>query len=533
LPLTITASQPLLVYEKQSGNQWYLNLLTADGLKKFTRPLPPGGFIPDLQSALSPDGQWLAFYNGNVEPQTIAAGFPGLNLNLLRLSDGEVLPISNLLSRDYPENFVDAAENYLRRNLDVDTELPEVIGWFKRSFLAGIYSLAWTPDSQSLAFAGQMDGMTSDMYLYKMASAEIQRLERGADNIQWLTWSPDGARLLYASADLPAFGEERRFQVLALESGTVTLFDELGACSGNFEFIGWAADAVHRFYCSELLGKRMFREINVETGELVDIFADYFDSFAEEPLSDNLLMAVSRSPNPLDQSRFVAGLYNFDPLTKQSELVTTGIFRQVIYWGTPTIEYLASSVRGVFAIGPGGVVFAISDVPYKEMVVSPDREWLLLFDAPAEPGFEIRTTDGYLLHREEGENVDVAAWRLDSKGFYYRSGSELFFFSDPDELPFPAIEDLLEIEETLTLTAVVSATEIVLSATVTPEVGDEATPDPSDQQSPTPAVEATLEPTEVPTATPEPTPEPINEILPIMIDGSLPRVGDKAFVWIP
>ena len=143
---------------------------------------------------VSPDGKWLAFYTGSAgNPVDMpASGTFDLTLNLLDLSTGEEQPITPLLSKDYPNNFVTAAAQL--NDPDITAE------YLYQAFVHGITrALAWSADGRYLAFAGQMDGLSSDLYLYDVETKTIRRLSSGDQELQWIDWSPDGKWIAFFS----------------------------------------------------------------------------------------------------------------------------------------------------------------------------------------------------------------------------------------------------------------------------------------------------------------------------------------------
>jgi len=80
--------------------------------------------------------------------------------------------------------------------------------------------LDWSPDGRYLAFAGQMDGLSSDLYIYDSVSGAIQRLSSGPQEVGWISWSPDGKWILDGSTY--SFGEGMRYAVYATSlDGTI------------------------------------------------------------------------------------------------------------------------------------------------------------------------------------------------------------------------------------------------------------------------------------------------------------------------
>ena len=110
-----------------------------------------------LSSLVSPDGRWMAFYSGST-----ATG--DLTLNIMKMTDGASSPITPLLSPDYPGNF-DRGAAGIGSSVVTAQDL-------QQTFEYGITrAIAWSPDSKHLAFAGQMRGDSSDLYLWDAGSS--------------------------------------------------------------------------------------------------------------------------------------------------------------------------------------------------------------------------------------------------------------------------------------------------------------------------------------------------------------------------
>ena len=207
---------PYFAYFQEIQGIRRLVLMDADGMGRKVIELPEAinsSFAivqppdPDMD-LLSPDGHWLAFYTGSAGDynEMPAQGVSDLTLNLLDLQTGEQQVVTRILSEDYPNNFVQAAAK-----LNDEYKTPESL---YQAFQYGIMSaIAWSPDGRYLAFGGQMDGLSSDLYVYDVQTSSIQRLSSGDQELQWIDWSPDGKWILHGS--LFAVGAGMTYDVYA------------------------------------------------------------------------------------------------------------------------------------------------------------------------------------------------------------------------------------------------------------------------------------------------------------------------------
>jgi dipeptidyl aminopeptidase/acylaminoacyl peptidase len=258
--------------------------MDADGGGELSAPFPMdvNTILPPLLSdLLSPDGAWLAFYTGSAGP---AFDQPGpttadLTLKLMSLFNSKLLTgdsqlVTRLLSADYPANFDTAASQ-----LGITDLTPQAL---RDSFVAGItQSIAWSPDGTLLAFAGQMDGLSSDLYLYDANSGAIQRLSSGPQEVEWIDWSPDGKWVLDGSTYF--VGEGMSYDVYATSTdGKVTrklltdyhLVGDVTWIDGN-DFLTYQSENGPGNYGLE--------RVNVGTGKIDMIRPDSFGSFLLDP----------------------------------------------------------------------------------------------------------------------------------------------------------------------------------------------------------------------------------------------------------
>jgi len=141
--------------------------MDADGGGRKQFQLPHDGYVSVLQYAVSPDKKWLVYFTGSTEEPY------DLVLNLLNVSDHTSRLISNLIAPNFPENLEPVVETMVLGDPPIyDVNCFENMqcrrSLVQREFVSSIYSFDWAPDSQSIAFTAQIDGPSSDIYIYNL-----------------------------------------------------------------------------------------------------------------------------------------------------------------------------------------------------------------------------------------------------------------------------------------------------------------------------------------------------------------------------
>jgi hypothetical protein len=287
VPSRLDTDGPYLAYLRDAESGLEIVLMDANGKGELSAAFPMelnSSLPPLLSNLLSSDGDWLAFYTGSAGPAFGQSGPDASDLTLklmdlfsFSMPTGDSKLVTRLLSADYPANFATAASQLGMEGVTAQA--------LRDSFVAGItQSIAWSPDGTQLAFAGQMDGLSSDLYLYDAGSQAIQRLSSGPQEVEWIDWSPDGKWILDGSVYF--VGEGMTYDVYATSrDGKVTrkLLSDYMMDVG----VTWINGREFLTYQNENgPGNYGLERVNVETGKIDKIWESSFSTFLPDPQGD-------------------------------------------------------------------------------------------------------------------------------------------------------------------------------------------------------------------------------------------------------
>jgi hypothetical protein len=192
-------------------------------------------------------------------------GWYGLTLNIVTLPSGDALAWIPLTSAGTEPSSEDINDRSPR------AEAVETIFYNE--------SLAWSPDGLKLAFAGVIDGPSSDVYVYSLEDGSIIRLTDGPSQVAHLSWSPDGQYIFHVGVD--SFGTGAGYAlagvwaVRADGGGVRSLYDP--GDSGDEVPVGWFDDETVIIHSWDAWnGSSRLRLLNVRTGAVEPLFPDSF-----------------------------------------------------------------------------------------------------------------------------------------------------------------------------------------------------------------------------------------------------------------
>jgi hypothetical protein len=417
-----------------------LTLLGADGIGRKEVPLPEDADTGYCFSCIiSPDGEWLAFWTGTAgeypDNNPLTSGGPfDLQLNLLHIPDGAVQTITGLLSEDYPENF--------QKNAEALKNLPEYVGWdiesiaadLSMSFSYGIQSAAWSPDSRYLAFAGEMDGPSSDLYVFDTSRQSIRRLSDGPKNIlavgyQSIYWSPDGKWIVYSSGYEVGAGMSVSFYAARPDGSAFREFP------GEVEGMnGWFSSSAFFLYRSANgIGGYGDTVADLNTGGKKSVWVCPFKHWdVDSGRGDFLIYQYYGGPEWPGCE--ISGLFLKNLYTGKKQLLAEieceGDCYESRVWflgRENRINLFYQHEVGTHVVSAGGELTLIWDADVVP-VPSPDREWAIF----AGVGLSLMDSALEFTDLQSGQKTSTVNWRPDSKGFLFDMKGELYFVSLPD-----------------------------------------------------------------------------------------------------
>lgn len=410
-------------------DQKTLTMMDADGSGRKQIQIPDDGEVGwDLNNSVSPDGKWLAYFTGSTDkPYDLA-------LNLFNLKDETTFPIANLLAPGYPENLM---QTTLNKDLCPD-DIPDCqAGAIRADFEAAITrTIAWSPDSTTLAFAAQIDGPSSDVYLFKLKDRSIRRLVNDLENLWSIEWSPKGKKILYENFESGNYTTSELHiadpNIAAVQSPRLIL-------SGPFWGIaGWVDDNLLLIYDSGDGGApHNFRYLNIKTQQTKSVWKYECEMFAASSEVHGVIFTLPPEVAAYYETQMEPGTY-FVSVDGKPIKISDKVYQPLQQSGLPNSFFIerGSNLYTVKIDGfdilqiKGAVDFTHSPR------LSPDKKWLMVegFD-----GLQLYSENLELIKSWEIRNSEMI-WRPDSAGLLLFMDTAMYYLPIPDGEP-TLIED--------------------------------------------------------------------------------------------
>jgi Tol biopolymer transport system component len=423
---TLNTNGPYLAFLRDRGNGQELVLMDANGKGEiaFRFQTSSNGNMPRLlSSSLAPDGIYLAFYSGSAGQVFghVGTDTADLTLNLMSLFNfreqaGTTKVITRLLSTDYPANFAEAAQQLGRPDINAQA--------LQDTFVNGItQSLAWSPDGISLAFAGQMDGLSSDLYIYNAGNQSIQRLSSGPQQVQWVDWSPDGKWILNGGSYW--VGDGMTYDIFATSPDGKVVRSILTDSTLDGD-ITWISGHVFLAYRNENgRGNYGLERVDIETGKTDKIWEGSFTSMAVDPAGDWLVVHTDTGE---------LFLINLATLRSTRVAVPDPNIRAILSLGSGSERHFILGSGGdssLYFLSTKGVLSPVGTSAELFSTAPNQQDWIAiqgsiqLFKAGNSQARTFNLPDGL----QKGD-IRRIIWRPDSSGIFLASSSNQLYALD-------------------------------------------------------------------------------------------------------
>jgi WD40 repeat protein len=419
---TLSAQGPYLVFKSH----------TTDYLERFTILDPDGQgrkviILPENSStynsydlkAISPDGEWLAFHTGTRDST--------LFLILLYLPDGTVHPITQIMSPDYEKRL---AEIVKKLTIISPEQFPPNEVWtanLPMVFREHIQAVAWSPDGRYLAFAGMIDGQSSDVYLFDTKTGITKRLTDNNLPVYTISWSPDGMWVIYRNAIPGNVYQGATFQAVKLGNPQKAAKPKPLINSFWWNLGDWLdPKKILMFNTWDTACCGDLRSMNIETGQIKPLWKDGFDDYAIDP--ENKIIAVNISPEGYSNPKLKPGLYfvTYDGVYKQ---VSSNGYLRFSFHASKSARFVGSDGKGnVYAVALDGSRTLLCSREEAHYTIALDDQWMAVFD---KSGADLITTDNQIVRTFPISDISTILFRPDSKGAFIVANQQLYYLSLP------------------------------------------------------------------------------------------------------
>lgn len=425
---------PYILFTRDNKN---LIIMDANGGGQKQIQLPDDGYIFQLNKAISPDGKWLAYFTGSIEePYDIA-------LRLLNLSAEITQQITNLLALDFPANLEPIVQTMVlgdRPFYDADCfeDMECRTSLVQNELTSSLFSFDWSPDSQFIAFTAQIDGPSSDIYIFSLQDKTIRRLTDEPENIYGLDWAPNGLGMLYQiSSPIGTGYEGSEWHLINLEGREIAFTEELSHEYFRWDGYDWISENLYLFlHFSDVEPSfSSFKILDTNTGQLKEVWPYSADFFAINKETKSIVLTHKNHTN--QRLTVPEGIYIFEP---------NGEYRKISDWqlilstSQGPYQVLGQDYEGrVYDIRSDGFIEALPWSGYPFPFLSPNGKLLLYLEYKTLALYN----DSYEPIKSwamEEENYSIT-WSPDSLGVFIFTNLNVYYLAISDEPPRPLLEN--------------------------------------------------------------------------------------------
>lgn len=440
---TLSTQKPYLL--TWQGDQVFF-AYDSEGLGRKVIELPPNGYIPvipSLDALVSPDGKWLVYYTGTLIGHGVTQEILPVTINLMNIDSGEVIKIADVVTEGYLEKLGQLAEELKR--LDPDFYKPVdnrdwVLDRVHVEFIWSIHSVGWSPDGRMLAFAAQIDGVSSDVYLYNLNTESVKQIESSIQSVSKINWSPDGKYVVFENS-IPG-DTYTGTSLYAVQPSDRVIENPKRLYGGTWLHVGdWlspnlllVADG------TDTAGIFNLQTLDIHTGQLRPLWTDSVGDYAIDPSNKIIALNTGEWAEPEkfgvyyityngQQTKVLEGLYWATLFFRgggQHRFLMQGISEEET---NPTLS-LAGDIIGLDMQGKPTPIAGKFD--YDKISISPDKTWFLMYD---EENLYLYDVNDNLTQTFPVNGVYDIIWRPDSQAIFFSDNKAVYFLSIPNGDP--------------------------------------------------------------------------------------------------
>jgi WD40 repeat protein len=308
--------------------------------------------------------------------------------------------------------------------------LPDVaVEGLRGAFDYGITRSSWSPNGRYLAFAGQMHGLSSDLYRYDTVSQTILQLSTGPQEILWMSWSPDGNWIVDGSSYIITEESLNDIYATAMDGSSVHLL----ARDSDFFLESpkdWFNPHTYYEYDSKTgVGSYNLHLRDIITGDSVEIWpGSFFDIPAIDPQKEWIAFCSPAVPTDLNGS-LATGPYNlnlkagkFIPVKVPNDLYGATLI-QTLGFSKDRMFVLVDNNWNLFYLSTQGTISPANITAYN-FSLSPNGQYFITMSDKLQvfkaDGTHIRDID---LPADLEGNANYCScgiiWRPDSSGIFF------------------------------------------------------------------------------------------------------------------
>lgn len=202
-----------------------------------------------------------------------------LSITIADIRSGEILAEVPLLPPDFETGVIstDFAQMWAYENLSRD-----------RGF-------HWSPDGNTLAYAGMTEAFPADIYLIDGADYSVERATATLGYATNPIWSPDGRQLFfyeYTSVNEESFTPaERSVMVMTVADRAISRVEELPG-EGTENWLGWLDESTLLAYTADSCGPKNLRAIDKDSLAVTPLFTGSFTAADFDPATGTIVLGV-------------------------------------------------------------------------------------------------------------------------------------------------------------------------------------------------------------------------------------------------